>query len=77
MTPDEMHQTRLMLGLTLAQMAQMLGYQGENLRQMQFDLETGRRPIRDAQRRLAEAYRDGYRPRDWPRGVTSSADRMD
>lgn len=72
MTPDEMHQTRLMLGLTLAQMAQMLGYQGENLRQMQFDLETGRRPIRDPQRRLAEAYRDGYRPSDWPKFTQDS-----
>lgn len=66
MTPDELQNIRHGLGLTLTQMAQMLGYQGDSLRQMAFDLETGRRPIRDPQRRLAEAYRDGYRPRDWP-----------
>jgi transcriptional regulator with XRE-family HTH domain len=67
MAPDEIHQIRLSLGLTLAQMALMLGYQGENLRQMMFDLESGKRTIREPQRRLAEAYRDGYRPKDWPR----------
>jgi hypothetical protein len=61
-----MHQIRIKLGLTLAQMALMLGYQGENLRQMMFDLESGKRTIREPQRRLAEAYRDGYRPKDWP-----------
>lgn len=72
MTPDELQHIRHGLGLTLAQMAQMLGYQGDNLRQMAFDLETGRRPIRDPQRRLAEAYRDGYRPRDWPENTQNS-----
>lgn len=72
MTPDELQQIRHGLGLTLTQMAQMLGYQGENLRQMQFDLESGRRPIRDPQRRLAEAYREGYRPRDWPSATQNS-----
>ena len=77
MTPDELQQIRHGLGLTLAQMAQMMGYQGDNLRQMAFDLESGRRPIREPQRRLAEAYRDGYRPRDWPRDATGSADRME
>jgi hypothetical protein len=29
-------------------------------------METGRREIRDAQRRLVEAYLAGYRPPDWP-----------
>ena len=29
-------------------------------------LETGRRTIRPAQRRLIEAYLAGYRPQDWP-----------
>ena len=30
------------------------------------NLETGRRVIREPQRRLVEAYIDGYRPADWP-----------
>lgn len=68
MEPNELQEIRLKLGLTLAEMARLLGYQGENLRQQQYDLETGRRPIREPQRRLAEAYRDGYRPKDWPKG---------
>lgn len=72
MTPDELQQIRHGLGLTLTQMAQMLGYQGEHIRQMMFDLETERRPIREAQRRLAEAYRDGYRPSDWPKFTQDS-----
>ena len=72
MTPDEMHQIRQALGLSLTQGASMLGYQGEHARTQAFDLETGRRPIRDAQRRLAEAYRDGYRPSDWPKFTQDS-----
>ncbi len=44
----------------------MLGYQGVQRRQMQYDLETGRRKIREPQRRLVEAYLSGYRPADWP-----------
>lgn len=66
MTGDEMKAARLRLGLTLEQMATVLGYQGAQRRQMQHDLETGRREIREPQRRLAQAYLEGYRPRDWP-----------
>lgn len=47
-------------------MATMLGYQGVQRRQMQYDLETGRREIREPQRRLVQAYLTGYRPADWP-----------
>jgi hypothetical protein len=54
------------LGLTLEGMATMLGYLGTQRRQMQYDLETGRREIREPQRRLIEAYLAGYRPKDWP-----------
>ena len=54
------------MGLTLEQMATMLGYKGAQRRQMQYDLETGRREIREPQRRLVEAYLAGYRPKDWP-----------
>lgn len=66
MTPAQFKKARLSLGLTLVQMAEMLGYEGENLRQMGYDLESGRRPIREPQRRLIEAYLSGYRPKDWP-----------
>ena len=66
MTPEELHRARRKLGLTLEAMATMLGYQGEQRRQMMHDLETGRRAVREPQRRLIEAYLDGYRPADWP-----------
>lgn len=66
MTPLELKQARRKLGLTLEAMATMLGYEGEQRRQMQYDLETGRRDIREPQRRLVEAYLSGYRPEDWP-----------
>lgn len=66
MTPTQLREARLRLGLTLEQMATLLGYKGVQRRQMQYDLETGRRPIREPQRRLVEAYLSGYRPRDWP-----------
>jgi len=66
MTPTELSKARRKLGLTLEAMATMLGYQGVQRRQMQYDLETGRKAIREPQRRLVEAYLDGYRPEDWP-----------
>ena len=66
MTPQELSEARHKLGLTLEQLATLLGYQGEQRRQMAYDLETGRRAIRPPQRRLVEAYLNGYRPKDWP-----------
>jgi hypothetical protein len=47
-------------------MAAMLGYEGDHRRQMLYDLESGRRTIREPQRRLVGAYLAGYRPDDWP-----------
>lgn len=66
MTPSQLARARERLGLTLEAMATLLGYQGTQRRQMQYDLETGRRKIREPQRRLVEAYLAGYRPDDWP-----------
>lgn len=66
MTPEQMKEARQSLGLSLEQMASMLGYTGRQRRQMQYDLETGRRLIREPQRRLIRAYMDGYKPEDWP-----------
>lgn len=66
MTPDQLARARKRLGLTLEQMAAMLGYDGSQAKSQVHHLETGRREIRPAQRRLIEAYLSGYRPRDWP-----------
>ncbi len=66
MTPKQFAAARHRLGLTLEQMALMLGYEGEQARSQVHHLETGRRDIRPAQRRLVEAYLAGYRPKDWP-----------
>lgn len=67
MSPTQLKEARHTLGLSISEMADMLGYQGTQARQQMDDLETGRRPIRAPQRRLAEAYLAGYRPTDWPK----------
>jgi transcriptional regulator with XRE-family HTH domain len=66
MTPSQLSRARQRLGLSGEQMATMLGYEGEQARSQVYHLETGRREIRPAQRRLIEAYLSGYRPADWP-----------
>ena len=66
MTKDQIVEARRKLGLTLEQMATVLGYLGEQRRHMMWDIETGRRPLREPQRRLVQAYLEGYRPGDWP-----------
>lgn len=69
MDSKKLKEARISLGLSLAEMAALLGYQSENVRNlntMQRDLENGSRSIREPQRRLVEAYLDGYRPKDWP-----------
>ena len=70
LTPRDLSNARKHLGLSLAEMARLLGYEGEQARSQAHHLETGRRGIRPAQRRLIEAYLDGYRPEDWPREGT-------
>jgi hypothetical protein len=67
MQPKDMARAREQLGLTLFEMATMLGYLGTQRDQMMHDLETGRRAIREPQRRLTELYLSGARPDDWPR----------
>ena len=67
MTPQSLIEARRRLRLTLSEMAHMLGYEGVQARSQAHHLETGRRDIRPAQRRLIEAYLDGYRPEDWPK----------
>ncbi len=66
MTPKDVARARERLGLSLFEMATLLGYLGKQRDQMMHDLTTGRRPVREPQRRLIEAYLSGYRPKDWP-----------
>ena len=66
MTPTQFKKARQTLGLTLEQMGALIGYQGGQIRSMVHRLETGDRVIREPQRRLVEAYLQGYRPKDWP-----------
>ena len=66
MTPTELREARHKLGLTLSQMAAMLGYDGAHAAQQIRKMEAGERTIREPQRRLMVAYLSGYRPNDWP-----------
>jgi hypothetical protein len=72
METGDIKAARHRLGLTLDGMGRMLGYTGSHVRTMAHDLETGRRPLRECQRRLLIAYLDGYRPADWPHGPTET-----
>ena len=66
MTPSQLRDARLLLGLSLDQMAGLLGYSGATRKHTQYALEHGIRTVRNAQARLVEAYLAGYRPDDWP-----------
>ena len=66
MTPQDLKQARLKLGLTLSECAKLLGYDGNHANQQLRRMESGERDIRPAQERLIKAYLDGYRPDDWP-----------
>ena len=71
MTPSELKGIRHALNLSGAEFARLLGYQGGHTRQMMYELERGVKTIREPQQRLAIAYRDGYRPADWPNLATA------
>lgn len=75
MTPDEIRAARHELGLSLWAMATQLGYTGnyEMRKQMMIHLEIGQRPLREPQRRLIQAYLDGYRPEAWGEIVSGMA----
>jgi hypothetical protein len=75
MTPADLRAARRELGLSLWQMATLLGYQGNYAmrKQMMHHLETGERPIREPQRRLVDAYLAGYRSADWDAIVSEGA----
>ncbi len=67
MTPDQLHKTRLTLGLSVSQVAALLDTDPQSWRRMTMreDAVTFRRPPPRLVR-LLEAYLAGYRPDDWP-----------
>lgn len=67
MSPDDLKQARRTLGLSVADLAAMLGVAPSHLRRM--EMQPGKeahRPVRETTQRLVQAYLDGYRPPDWP-----------
>ena len=62
MTPNEIRNARRRLGLTQAQLAAVMGVRGPTISEW----ERGARSPGDTSARLLQAYRDGYRPDDWP-----------
>ena len=64
MTPSEIKQARQSLGLDQSEMAAMLGL-GAPTRIS--EIENGK-PTSQSVTRLMQAYLDGYRPNDWPKG---------
>ena len=69
MSPNEVKEARLTLGLSLDQLAILIGYdraERSDRRKLMADIECGVLPLRPAQERLIVAYLEGYRPEDWP-----------
>ena len=66
MTPAQFRRIRESLGFTQQELADFLGY-GRALRISEFERDTNPRPVPELLARLMIAYRDGYRPKDWPR----------
>jgi transcriptional regulator with XRE-family HTH domain len=63
---------RRKLGLSVNQMACMLGVQPLQIRRMELSPgKTTYRAVQGPTARLMAAYLDGYRPRDWPTGASS------
>lgn len=67
MTPSQVRQARVRLGLTQAQMADMLDTDPQSIRRWEMQPEAAtHRPLPARAGRLIEAYKSGYRPKDWP-----------
>lgn len=64
MTPAQIKEARLSLGLTPPQAAALLGYAD---RSRISEIEHGRRNPSAAALLLLQAYLDGYRPANWPK----------
>jgi transcriptional regulator with XRE-family HTH domain len=65
MSNAEFKAIRNHLGLTQAQLAALLGYHGAMAVSV-YERATNPRPVPDLLARLMIAYRDGYRPDNWP-----------
>ncbi len=74
MTAQELKHAKSLFGLTLSQLARMLGYEGKHGDRVVQHLLSGERTIRPAQARLMQAYLDGYRPDDWPNDYHKPSD---
>lgn len=70
MTPAEIKEARQRLGLSVAQLAQLLDTDPQTIRRME-QSETAATFRKPAPRmvRLIEAYLAGTRPPDWPAGI--------
>lgn len=65
MTNDEFKSIRETLQLTQAQLARVLGYHGAMAISV-YERPTNPRSVPPLLARLMVAYRDGYRPKNWP-----------
>lgn len=67
MTPQQFKAARHRLGLSVNQMAAMLGVDPVQVRRMAITEDKGsHRPVMPTTERLLQAWLAGYRPRDWP-----------
>ena len=67
MTHTEFKQHRNALGLSVNQMALVLGCSPVHVRRMEQDPSVeSSRPVNPQVERLVKAYLEGYRPKDWP-----------
>jgi DNA-binding transcriptional regulator YiaG len=62
MTAAEFLAARKSFGLTQPEWGRMLGLSKPQIQK----IESGKHPASDAAKRLINAYREGYRPADWP-----------
>ncbi len=67
MTPSDLKQARLTLGLTIHQLAILMDTNDQTIRRMERDADAvTNRPPPSRMIRLLQAYLDGWRPSDWP-----------
>jgi len=67
MTPPQIKEARLSLGLTQSKLSRLLDTDPTTIRRMEMDADKAsfRKPA-PRMARLIEAYLNGYRPDDWP-----------
>ncbi len=67
MDHEAFKRARRKLGLSVNQMADMLGVQPLQVRRMELSPDkSSHRDVQGPVRRLVTAYLEGYRPKDWP-----------